>query len=248
MEILGIDIGGSGIKGAPVNIDTGELVLPRQRIPTPEPAKPKAVADVVAELTRHFDWHGPVGVGFPAVIQDGVAMTAANIHPKWIETKASELFAETTGCPVIVINDADAAGLAEMKFGAGRGQMGTVLLITIGTGLGSAIFINGVLLPNTEFGHIKMDGQDAEFNASDAARKRENLNWKKWSKRLNDYLSYMESLIWPDLIILGGGVIKYHEDFLPKLKLHARVVPAQLLNEAGIVGAALAGHSLVVDR
>jgi polyphosphate glucokinase len=158
MEILGIDIGGSGIKGAPVDLDTGELNAARLRIPTPSPAKPREVAEVVAEITRRFDWHGPVGCGFPAVVREGVTMTAANVHPRWIEKKAAELFAETTGNPVVVINDADAAGLAEMTFGAGKGRKGTVLLVTIGTGLGSALFTNGCLVPNTELGHLQVRG------------------------------------------------------------------------------------------
>jgi polyphosphate glucokinase len=167
MNILGIDIGGTGIKGAPVDTTTGALMMERKRIPTPSPAKPRAVANVVAEVVKSFDWHGPVGCGFPAVIQNGVALTAANIHPRWVETNAEALFAEATGCPVKVLNDADAAGLAEMAFGAGRGRLGTVLIVTIGTGLGTAIFIDGHLVPNTEMGHIEIRGKDAEWRATD---------------------------------------------------------------------------------
>lgn len=245
MEILGIDIGGSGIKGAPVDTETGALLAPRYRIRTPKPAKPRPVAKTVAGIVRHFDWQGPVGCGFPAVVQRGVTLTAANVHEKWIGADAEALFSEQSGCPVRMINDADAAGLAEMAFGAGKGRMGTVLIITIGTGLGTALFTNGQLLPNTEFGHIEIKGKEAEKRASDAARKRKNLSWKKWSRRLDSYLRTMESLVWPDLIILGGGVSKRHDKFIPRLSVQAEVVPAQLLNEAGIVGAALAEQSLL---
>jgi polyphosphate glucokinase len=245
MEILGIDIGGSGIKGAPVNIDTGEMLAERVRIPTPEPARPKDVAEVVAELARQFDWRGPIGCGFPAVIRSGVALTAANIDPKWIETNAAALFSQTTNCPVLVINDADAAGLAEMSFGAGKGRMGTVLICTLGTGIGTALFTNSHLLPNTELGHLKIRGKDAEHRAADSIRKEKELSWKRWAKRLDEYLLEMERLFWPDLIILGGGVIKDHEKFIPRLTVQSEVVPARLLNDAGIVGAALAAQKLV---
>ncbi len=245
MEILGIDIGGSGIKGAPVDIETGNLTMPRLRIITPDPAKPRAVADVVGEVVRNFDWHGPIGCGFPAVIQDGVAMTAANIHPNWINKKASALFADTTGCPVSVINDADAAGIAEMTFGAGKGHKGTVFILTVGTGIGTALFTDGHLLPNTEFGHLKIRGKDAEHRASDYVRKLQNMSWKKWSAAFDEYLCTMEQLVWPDLIILGGGVAKYSDDIIPRLTVHTKVVPAQFLNEAGIVGAALAAQKLI---
>jgi polyphosphate glucokinase len=248
MDILGIDIGGTGIKGALVDISTGTLLAERKRIPTPTPAKPKAVAEVVAEIVKAFDWHGPVGCGFPAVIRSGVALTAANIHPRWVETNAEALFGEETGCAVKVINDADAAGLAEMAFGAGRGRLGTVLIVTIGTGLGTAIFIDGHLVPNTEMGHIEIRGKDAEWRATDAARKREKLTWKKWSANFDEYLRTMERLIWPDLIILGGGVIKKMDKFVPLLTVKTEIVPAQLLNDAGIVGAALAAQSLLVSN
>lgn len=243
MEILGIDIGGSGIKGAPVDTVTGKLLAERFRLATPSPAKPAAVAEVVAEVAQHFTWKGPIGCGFPAVIQNGKAMTAANIHEKWIEKKATDLFAEATGCPVVVVNDADAAGMAEMTFGAGKGRLGTVLMITIGTGIGTAIFTKGVLLPNTELGHLTIRGRDAEHRASDAVRKEEDLSWKKWAKRLNEFLAEMERLFWPDLIIVSGGVVKYHETFFPLIETRAEIVPAQFLNEAGIVGAALAARS-----
>ncbi|MBN1666948.1 MAG: ROK family protein [Anaerolineales bacterium] len=240
MEILGIDVGGSGIKGAPVDVEKGELLAERYRIETPQPSKPKAVAEVVGEIARHFDWQGLIGAGFPAVIQHGYARTAANIHKSWINTNAAKLFSEKTGCPVTVINDADAAGLAEMRFGAGQGRSGVVLLVTIGTGLGTSIFIDGHLLPNTEFGHIEINCEDAELLASDSARKEHDLSWEKWAQRLDTYLLRLETLIWPDLIILGGGVSKKHAKFIPLLTVQAEVVPAETLNEAGIIGAALA--------
>ena len=246
MEILGIDIGGSGIKGALVDTETGELLAARYRIPTPEKSKPDPIAAVVAAIVEHFDWKGPIGCGFPAVIRGGVSLTAANIHKKWIGTNVAHLFSNATGCPVCVLNDADAAGMAEMTFGAGRDRQGTVLIITIGTGLGTSLFTNGHLYPNAELGHIEINGVDAELHASDAARKREKLSWKKWAKRFDDYLNHLEKLIWPDLIILGGGISKKHDRFMPYLSLQAEIVPAELRNEAGIIGAALAAKTFLV--
>lgn len=239
MEVLGIDIGGSGIKGAPVETKTGAMLAPRYRISTPKPSKPKPVAEVIAEIARHFGWQGPIGAGFPAVVHDGVTMSAANVHKKWIKKDAAALITDVTGCETCVINDADAAGLAEMAFGAGRDRKGTVLIATLGTGIGTAIFTDGYLLPNTEFGHLEINSVDAEVWTSDAARKREKLSWKKWARRLDVYLGTMERLISPDLIILGGGVSKNHKKYIHLLSVEAEVVPAQLLNEAGIVGAAL---------
>lgn len=244
MQVLGIDIGGTGIKGSPVETETGELLAERHRILTPESAKPKPIARVVKEMVEHFSWQGPVGCGFPAVIRQGVVYTAANIHKSWIGTQVENLFSEISGCPVRVLNDADAAGLAEMTFGAGKGQAGVVLLVTIGTGLGTVLFSNSVLVPNLELGHIEIDCFDAELGASDSARKREKLSWKKWAKRFNKYLVSLEKLVWPDLIILGGGVIKKFDEFAPFLEVKAQVQPAQLLNDAGIVGAALAAATL----
>jgi polyphosphate glucokinase len=229
MKVLGIDVGGSGIKGAPVDTKTGELLAPRFRIPTPKGAKPKPVTKQVAKLAQHFNWHGPIGCGFPAAVQHGVARTA-------------ELFSQASGCRVQVINDADAAGLAEMEFGAGKGRDGVVLIVTIGTGLGTSLFTDGVLLPNTELGHIEIDCEDAELSASDAARKRDDLSWGRWAKRFNVYLTSLEKLVWPDLIILGGGASKKLDKFFPYLTVQAEVVPAETLNEAGIIGAALAAH------
>jgi polyphosphate glucokinase len=242
MQILGIDVGGSGIKGAPVDIATGELTAERLRIKTPDGAEPKPVADVVAEIAKSFNWSGPIGIGFPAPIKAGIAMMAANISEKWVGTNADELFTKTTGCPSTTVNDADAAGLAEMEFGAGRGQPGTVIMITLGTGIGTAIFHRGKLLPNTEFGHLDMKGRDAEHRASDAVRQLEELSWKKYAKRLNKYLAEMEKLFWPDLFIVGGGISKKSEKYVPLLTIDTPVVPAQFLNEAGIVGASLAAR------
>lgn len=242
MQVLGIDVGGSGIKGAPVNTETGELLAERIRIKTPPNAEPQPVADIVAEIARSFNWQGPIGIGFPAPIKSGVTMMAANVSEKWIGTNADDLFTKTTGCDCTMINDADAAGLAEMQFGAGRGQPGTVIMFTLGTGIGTAIFHRGNLLPNTEFGHLDMLGRDAEHRVSDAVRQREELTWKKFAKRLNRYLVQMEKLFWPDLFIVGGGISKQSDKYLPLLKIRTPIIPAQLLNQAGIVGAALAAR------
>ncbi len=243
MQVLGIDVGGSGIKGAPVDTESGKLLAERFRIKTPKSGEPQPMAEVVAEIARHFDWKGPIGIGFPAPIKAGVAMMAANISPKWVGVNADDLFTKVTGCDCAMINDADAAGLAEMKFGAGRGQPGTVILLTLGTGIGTAIFHRGHLLPNTEFGHLDMKGRDAEHRASDAVRQREELSWKKYAKRLNKYLIQMEKLFWPDLFIIGGGISKESEKYVPLLTIETPVITAQLLNEAGIVGAALAART-----
>jgi polyphosphate glucokinase len=240
MQALGIDVGGSGIKGAPVDLSIGSLMAARVRIKTPERAEPQPVAEVVAQIARSFHWTGPIGIGFPAPIKSGVAMMAANISEKWIGTNADDLFTKVTGCDCTLINDADAAGLAEITFGAGRGQRGTVIMITLGTGIGTAIFSRGQLVPNTEFGHLEIDRRDAEHRASDAARQRENLSWKKYAKRLNRYLMTMERLFWPDLFIVGGGISKVSDKYLPLLTIRTPIIPAQLLNEAGMIGAALA--------
>jgi polyphosphate glucokinase len=238
--ILGIDIGGSGIKGAPVDIKTGKLLEERHRLVTPEPSTPAKVAKTIKELVRHFKWNGPIGCGFPAVVQNGVIRTAANIDKGWINTDAGKLFSEATKLPVWVLNDADAAGLAEVKLGAGAGFKGAIVVMTIGTGIGSSLFIKGKLYPNTEFGHLEFKGMDAELYASDAARKKENLDWKTWGKQLNEYLSYVEFLYWPEMIILGGGASKKLNLFKDQINLKAKLVPAHFLNEAGIIGAAIA--------
>lgn len=239
MRVLGIDVGGTGIKGAPVDTETGELLADRFRLRTPSPADPEAVAKTVAEVVRHFDFNGPIGCGFPAVVQHGVVKTAANIHKSWIGDNARTRFEDATGRTFTVANDADVAGLAEMRLGAGKGCGGTVLVVTLGTGIGTALFVDGKLVPNTELGHIEIDGKDAEKRASESAREREELSWKKWAKRVDRYLDAMHAYLWPELIIIGGGVSKKHDKFIPLLSVDAEVVPAALRNEAGIVGAAL---------
>ncbi len=239
MKVLGIDIGGSGIKGAPVDTETGSLLESRFRLPTPSPAKPLAVSEIVGEVADHFNWKGRLGIGFPGVVRKGVTLTAANIHQDWEGLNAAKYIKKITGRKTCIINDADAAGLAELAFGAGKGRQGVILLVTIGTGLGTALFTDGYLLPNCEMGHLEMNGVEAEWYASDAARKREKLSWKKWGQRIDRYLVTMERLLWPDLIILGGGVSKKFELFKPYITVKAEVLPAQMLNEAGIVGAAV---------
>lgn len=242
MEILGIDVGGSGIKGAPVNTETGMVLVDRYRIKTPEGAETGPVAEIIARIAHHFSWTGPIGVGFPAPIKRGVVKMAANISSDWVGVNADKLLGQATGCPVTVINDADAAGLAEITFGAGKGVQGVVIMVTLGTGIGSAVFTDGNLLPNAEFGHLEIQGHDAEARASDAARQRDELSWKKYAKRLNRYFNEMEKLFWPDLFILGGGISKYHEKYLSLINIETPIIPAQFLNEAGIVGAALAAR------
>jgi polyphosphate glucokinase len=250
MEILGIDIGGSGVKGAPVDVKQGRLVARWYRIPTPQPSTPDAVAGTVAEIAEHFRWRGPVGCTFPAVVKRGVVYTAANVDKSWIGTNGRKLLETKTGCRVLLLNDADAAGVAEMKFGAGRGRKGVVFVLTFGTGIGSAIFVNGALMPNTELGHIQIfsalrQGVEAESYASDRIRKDEKLSWSEWAARVNEVLGNLEFLFSPDLFIIGGGVSRKPEQYLPFLSTQAEVVPARLRNEAGIVGAALAAKALV---
>jgi len=237
---FGIDIGGSGVKGAPVDLGTGQLLAERLRIPTPQPSTPDAVAGVVEEITRSFGWEGPVGCAFPAVVKGGRTMTAANVDHAWIDFEAAQLLSSEVGSPVTLLNDADAAGLAEMRYGAGRGVDGLVIMLTLGTGIGSAIFMNGRLIPNTEFGHMEIRGKKAEHRASDRVRKEKDLKYEEWAKRLAGVLQAMEDLFWPDLFILGGGVSKKHDRFLPHVETRTPVVAAELRNEAGIVGAALA--------
>lgn len=240
MEVFGLDIGGSGIKGAPVDLETGELAGERIRIPTPQAPTSEAVVETSLEVIRHFGWNGPVGVGFPGVVKDGVIHTAANVAKELIGFDLQGRLQHEIGETVRVVNDADAAGLAEMRWGAARGVEGTVMMMTLGTGIGTAFFTQGRLMANTEFGHIILGDQEAELWASDRIRKQEDLSWKKWAARLNEYLATMEALFWPDLIVVGGGVSKKSEKFLPKLETRARIVPAQMLNIAGIAGAALA--------
>lgn len=244
MEILGIDIGGSGVKGAIVNIATGELITPRERIETPKPATPLALTETIKTLVSHFNWTGKVGCGFPAAIQHGVARTASNIDKQWIGTNAETLFSEATGCNVTVLNDADAAGLAEIYFGSPKGKEGLVFLITVGTGLGTALFQNGILIPNTELGHLLLEnGKIAEHYAADSVRKREELSWDEWGKRFNIYLNQLYELFYPDMFIIGGGASKKFEHYAAQLDVEVTVAPAQNLNQAGIIGAAMAAYA-----
>lgn len=240
MEAFGLDIGGSGVKGAPVDVGTGELLAERERVPTPSPATPEAVVEACAGIVSGFGWEGPIGCGFPAVIKDGSPQTAANVHERNVGFDLRGRLREATGSPVSVVNDADAAGLAEVRWGAGRDAEGLVLMLTVGTGIGTSLFMDGHLVPNTELGHVQLHGMEAEHYASDGVRKRENLGWKEFARRFDEYLRLMESLLWPDLIVIGGGVSKKTEKLFPHLSTRARIVPAELLNTAGIAGAAMA--------
>jgi polyphosphate glucokinase len=238
--VLGVDIGGSGIKAAWVNIATGELTSERVRVATPDPATPKAVSAAVADLVADLGADGPIGCAFPAVVRDGVTHSAANVDDGWIGAPARRLLAEATGLPVTLLNDADAAGVAEMAFGAGKGRDGTVFVLTFGTGIGSAVFTGGELLTNSELGHMELGGREIEPWASDRARKVHELSWKKWAKRVNQVLNHYAFLFSPDLFIIGGGASKRFDKFAPHLDVEADVVPAELRNHAGIVGAAYA--------
>lgn len=238
-EVLGIDFGGSGIKGAPVNIKNGELLEERHRIPTPQPATPEAVAKVVKQIVKHFKWKGAVGVGFPAVVLHGVVQTASNIDKSWIGVNAEKLFSKSTKLPVKVVNDADSAGFAEHMFGAGKNIKGTVVLLTIGTGIGSAVFTGKKLVANTEIGQIFMDnGLIAEKYMADSVRQKEELSWDEWGERFNEYLKEVEQLFYPELIIVGGGMSKKEDKFLHCIDIESPLQMAQLRNEAGIIGAA----------
>lgn len=239
MHVLGVDIGGTGIKAAVVDVATGALLTPRQRVLTPQPATPEAISIAVARLVQSFGWHGPVGCGLPAVVKDGIVRTASNIAPEWIGCDGRQRLQEALGRPVALLNDADAAGIAEMRFGAGRGRDGVVLMLTVGTGIGTALFVNGALLPNTELGHIEIRGKDAERRASEAARKRKGLSFTAWAPLFDEYLNRVIALLWPDLIIVGGGASKAFDEFGPLLSAPVEVVPAHLRNEAGMIGAAL---------
>ncbi len=244
--ILGIDIGGSGMKGAIVETATGQLITERIRIPTPQPSIPEIVAKAFKKLIQLIGWNGDViGCGFPAIVKKGVAYSAANIHQDWLGTDASKLFAQASNCEVYVLNDADAAGIAEMKFGQGKDVEGTVLMITIGTGLGSAIFIDGKLVPNTELGHFKINGKIAEHYASNFIRKNEELDWVEWGGRFNLYLQHLERLFSPDLIILGGGVSKKIDLFEEFLTIETKITPATFRNNAGTIGAAMYAYEKV---
>ncbi|MDX2481306.1 MAG: ROK family protein [Desulfuromusa sp.] len=238
MNVLGIDIGGSGIKGAIVDVETGQLCSERLRVETPQPATPQAVIDSTCQLIKTFNWDGLIGCGFPAVIQKGLVKTAANIDESWLDIDVQDILQKATECSCAVINDADAAGLAEMQFGEGRGRSGTVLILTLGTGIGSALFYQGQLVPNLELGYLPMEGAPAEHYTSAAVRKNEKLSWLVWSKRLNKFLNHVERLFSPELIIVGGGVSRKHEKFFPHIETQAELVPARWLNQAGIIGAA----------
>ncbi|HYZ56893.1 MAG TPA: ROK family protein [Streptosporangiaceae bacterium] len=243
MHAFGVDIGGTGIKGAPVDVETGKLLAERRKIDTPHPATPDAVAEVVKQIVASFSWSGPVGITFPGVVTKGITRTAANLDQAWIGLDAQALLAKAAGHEIWLLNDADAAGIAEMTFGAGLGEPGTVLMVTFGTGIGSALFINGILVPNTEFGHLEIHGKDAEKRASEHAKVKHHMSWKEWAGNVDEYLHHVEALLSPQLIIIGGGISRESEKFIPLLTgLHARVVPATLHNDAGIVGAAMSAH------
>jgi len=238
---LGIDIGGSGIKGAPVDLAKGQFAKDRLRCETPKLSSPDAVADIVVQIAEHFaddTGDSPIGVTLPAVVTNGVVRTAANIDAAWVGADARKLLSDRLGRPVTVVNDADAAGVGELQFGAARNAGGLVLMSTLGTGIGSALFYNGVLVPNSELGHLEIDGRDAESRAASSVKDDKNLSWQEWAERLQRYYSHVEDLLWPDLIVVGGGVSRKAEKFLPLLHLRAPIVAAQLLNSAGIIGAA----------
>lgn len=245
MKVLGIDIGGSALKGAPVDTKTGRLLGERFRIETPTPLAPAQMARAAAALAAHFDWRGPVGVGFPGVIHGPRILTSANLHPKFIGCDGAKLFSQAIGRPVALTNDAAAAGLAEMKFGAGRNFAGKALLLTLGTGVGSALVFRGTVIP-CEFGHLPWkDGKPAEKHVAASVRERKHLEWDEWGRRLGKYVGILETILWPELIIVGGGVSAKHKKFFKYVKPRARMVPAEFLNHAGIVGAALwAGENL----
>ena len=240
MEYLGLDVGGSGIKGAIVDTVSGKLITDRYRIDTPEGAEPKDVSITMHKICQHFQYTGPVGVGFPSIVQHGIVLSAANISKNWIGQNIIFLLSQESGNQIFSLNDADAAGIAEIKFGIGQEyQKGVVILLTIGTGIGSAIFSDGVLVPNTEFGHLKIRGKDAEHRASDAVRQKEDLSWKKWGERIDELLVTLEGLFSPDLFVIGGGVSKKFEKYAGHLTIKTKIMPAMLLNQAGIIGAAI---------
>ena len=250
MAVLGIDIGGSGIKGAPVDVETGEFLEKRFRIPTPSPGNPEQVIEVIRRIVQHFEWEGKIGAGFPGVVRRGVVETAANVSLDWIGQDLASLIESATGCSAVVLNDADAAGLAEMRFGVGKNyEDDYALFLTIGTGIGSALFVKRELWPNSELGHLQVRGKDAEHRAGDGVRKAKDLSWKKWGKKLQEVLQVYDFLFNPDVIILGGGVSKKFKKYGKYLKdIHAEIIPAALRNQAGIIGAAMAAEeSLIID-
>lgn len=246
MSVFGVDIGGSGIKGAPVDLDRGDLTEERFKVLTPHPATPDAVADCVKQVVTHFGWQGPIGATFPGVVTHGVTRTAANVDQGWIGMDAAGLLSERVGQPVTLLNDADAAGMAEMAYGAGRGRSGTVIMLTLGTGIGSAVFVDGRLLPNSELGHLELHGHEAEKRASTKAKEDEDLSWEHWARRVTKYLAHVEMLFSPELFVIGGGVSRKAEKFLPLIEgIEAEIVPAALQNNAGIVGAGMATAATV---
>lgn len=244
---LGIDIGGTGIKGAIVDLTAGELSTERHRIPTPHPSTPHNVAKVINKLASEHQWRGPIGAAFPAIIKHGVALSAANVDKSWIGTDVDALFTKVTGCSVTVMNDADAAGVAEVGFGVAKDVPGVVLLLTLGTGIGSALFVDGKLVPNTELGHVELDAHDAETKAAASARERDGLTWEQWAKRVQRYLEHLESLFTPDLVVLGGGVSKSPKKWFPHIQIRTPLRIAELRNNAGIVGAAMMASAAELD-
>jgi len=243
MHILGVDIGGTGIKAAVIDTRTGKLIGEHKRIPTPKPATPENIAASLSHLITESGWSGPIGCGFPATVHHGVAYSASNIDPSWINTDAQTLFSETTGQPCFVVNDADAAGMAEMRFGAGQNQHGITILLTIGTGIGSAVFVNGELHPNTELGHLKFAGDIAERYCAESTRINQHLSWQEWGTRFNEYLNHLEFVFNPDRFIIGGGIAEHMDEFQSFITTKAPVLAAQSLNQAGIIGAALFAES-----
>jgi len=242
MEILGIDIGGTGIKGAIVDTELGIIKTERIRLDTPKPATPMAIIQTIEKIIELFEWKGKIGCGFPAAVKHEVVKTASNIDKKWLGMNAAEIITKKTGCPVHLINDVDAAGYAEMKFGAGKNNKGTVIVVAVGTGIGTSLFSEGILFPNSELGFVMLKGMPGEYYAANSVREEKDLSWKEWGKRLNEYLNRLESLFWPDLFIIGGGVIKKYDKYEKYLSTEAVIKPAELLNNAGIIGAALAAR------
>ena len=247
MQVFGIDIGGSGIKGAPVDVETGKLLEARKKFDTPSPSTPEAVSAVVRELVTSFGWTGPVGSTFPGIVIDGIIRFAPNVDQSWLGVDVVSVLGEATGSEVTALNDADAAGVAEMTFGAGRNRAGTVLMLTFGTGIGSALFTDGHLVRNTELGHVEIKGHEAESRASDRVKELEGLSWKHWARRVDEVLKHMEALLSPSLIIIGGGISRQSDKFVPLLTgVRAEIVPAALQNDAGIVGAAITAASSAI--
>ncbi len=245
---FGIDIGGSGMKAAIVDLADGRLLSERTRIPTPRPATPEAMADVARQLVEHHEWTDPIGVGFPGIVRHGTVGSAINLDPSWVAVDADRVFTESCGVDVALVNDADAAGLAEMRYGAGRGVDGVVLVLTFGTGIGSGLFVDGILVPNTELGHIELDGRDAESHAAASVREREGIGWKQWAPRVERYLRHLEMLFSPDLFIVGGGASKVADKWLPLISINTEIVPAAMANNAGIVGAALVARRKIAGQ